>query len=70
MNFAEMLPVFIIMALVMIVLPIVLGRLSGKSPMEVFFGSRVNSSAFGGGNQAQENKDAGKAEKGKKGAEQ
>ena len=41
-----------------------------RSPMEVFFGSRVNSSAFGGGDQAKENKDAGKAEKGKKGAEQ
>ena len=46
---AEMLPVFIIMALVMIVLPIGLGRLSGKSPMEVFFGSRVKDSAFGAG---------------------
>ena len=43
----EMLPVYIIMALVLIGLPILLGRLSGKSPMEVFFGDRINNTIFG-----------------------
>ena len=47
MDFVHMLPVFIIMVLVLIVLPIVLGKMSGKNPMEVFFGERVNDTVFG-----------------------
>ncbi|MCR5294046.1 MAG: NERD domain-containing protein [Lachnospiraceae bacterium] len=38
--------VILIMILVMIVLPIVFARLSGRNPMEVFFGSRVKGTAF------------------------
>ena len=45
-----MFAVYIIMALVIIGLPVLLGRISGKSPMEIFFGRRVNDSAFGGDN--------------------
>ena len=47
MDLVQMLPVIIIMVLVLIVLPIVLGRMSGKNPMEVFFGERVNDTVFG-----------------------
>ena len=42
-----MITIGVIMVLVLIVLPIGLGKLSGKSPMEVFFGSRVKNTAFG-----------------------
>ena len=52
MDFVQNLPVFIIMALVLIGLPILLGKLSGKSPMEVFFGERVNQTIFGKKNDA------------------
>ena len=46
MDLTQSIPLFIIMALVLIGLPILLGRMSGKSPMEVFFGSRVNNTPF------------------------
>ncbi len=51
-----MIAVFIIMALVLIVLPILLGRLSGRSPMEVIFGRRVNDTAFGQGKDGEKEK--------------
>ena len=37
----------VIMGLVFIALPVFLGRKSGKSPMELIFGSRVNDTPFG-----------------------
>lgn len=41
------LTIIIIMITVLIVIPIIFARMSGKNPMEIFFGSRVNDSAFG-----------------------
>lgn len=40
------LTIILIMIFVMIVLPIIFARMSGKNPMEIFFGSRVKDSAF------------------------
>ena len=57
-----MIAVFIIMALVLIVLPILLGRLSGKNPMEIIFGRRVNDTAFSRGN-GEESENAGPLQK-------
>lgn len=56
------LTIILIMITVMIVIPIIFARISGKNPMEVFFGSRVKGSAFdkGGSGQAQ---DTGKSRK-------
>ena len=38
--------IILIMFFVLIVIPIIFARLSGRDPMEVFFGSRVKGSAF------------------------
>ena len=43
----KMLPVYIIIALVFIGLPILLSRLTGRNPMEILFGERVNDTLFG-----------------------
>ena len=42
-----MIPVYVIMALVLIGLPVLLGKLTGKNPMEILFGDRVNNTLFG-----------------------
>ena len=47
MDPSQMLPVFIIMALVLIGLPVLLGRITGKSPMEMFFGAWINKTRYG-----------------------
>lgn len=44
---SNMIYTYIIIALVLIVLPIVLGRLTGRNPMEIMFGERVNNTLFG-----------------------
>ena len=38
--------IILIMILVLIVVPVVFAKISGRDPMEVFFGSRVKGSAF------------------------
>ena len=40
--------IILIMILVLIVVPVVFAKISGRDPMEVFFGSRVKGSAFAG----------------------
>ena len=42
-----MIPVYIIVGLVLIGLPVLLGKLTGTNPMEIMFGQRVNSTIFG-----------------------
>ena len=42
------LTIILIMIAVLIVLPIIFARMSGKNPMEMFFGSRVNDTSFAG----------------------
>ena len=42
------LTVILIMVAVLIVLPVIFARISGKNPMEMFFGSRVNKTSFAG----------------------
>ena len=62
---------FIIMALVLVGIPVFLARRSGKNPMELFFGSRVNNTAFGKKEESdkktegQEKRKSGKARGGK-----
>ena len=38
----KMLPVYIIIILVLIVVPILLGRRVGRSPLEILFGEQAN----------------------------
>ena len=42
-----MIPVYIIVGLVLIGLPVLLGKLTGTNPMEIMFGQRVNNTIFG-----------------------
>jgi hypothetical protein len=42
------LTIILIMIAVLIVLPIIFARMSGRNPMEMFFGSRVNDTSFAG----------------------
>ena len=44
---SNLIPVYIIIALVFIGLPILLGRLTGSNPMEILFGDRGNHTIFG-----------------------
>ena len=43
------LTIILIMIGVMIVIPVIFARLSGRNPMEIFFGRRVNDTGFGTG---------------------
>lgn len=56
------LTIILIMVIVLIVLPVLLAKLSGRNPMEMFFGKRVNDSPFAR-KKGQDGKD-GKAENG------
>ena len=42
----KMLPVYIIIILVLIVVPILLGRRVGRSPLEILFGEQANNLFF------------------------
>ena len=58
----------VIMVLVLIVIPAALGRLTGKNPMEIFFGRRANESIFGkkkdpGGREQETDPSAGRKER-------
>ena len=50
--------------LIMIVIPVIFARLSGRNPMEIFFGRRVNDTGFGAGGKKQD------PQAGKKGKEE
>ena len=58
------LTIILIMIAVMIVIPVIFARLSGKNPMEIFFGRRVNDTGFGAGGKKQD------PQAGKKGKEE
>ena len=47
------LTIILIMIAVMIVIPVIFARLSGKNPMEIFFGRRVNDTGFGSSDKKQ-----------------
>ena len=47
-NFTELLPVIIIMAIIVFVLPVIIGRVTGKNPLEVFFGKHITNYLSGG----------------------
>lgn len=57
------LTIIIIMIVVLVILPIVFARMSGKNPMEVFFGSRVKGTAFDKKEDAENEKKARPAKK-------
>ena len=48
------LTIILIMIAVMIVIPVIFARLSGRNPMELFFGRRVNDTGFGAGEKKQD----------------
>lgn len=48
--------IILIMIAVLIVIPVIFAKASGKNPMEIFFGSRVNDSRFGPGDEKKEKK--------------
>lgn len=48
------LTIILIMIAVMIVIPVIFARLSGRNPMEIFFGRRVNDTGFGAGEKKQD----------------
>ena len=67
MNITELMPVIIIMALIIFVLPVVIGRATGKNPLEVFFGKHItNHLSFGSGADAKGGAQGASAAAGKK----